>query len=88
MERHEVLQSVIDLFGEARYLEIGVSAGVTFRAVKAKEKYAVDPYFLFDIPSDAELRGERYFSLLSDEFFEIRRARTVRCYLHRWSSHL
>jgi hypothetical protein len=70
MERPVILQAIINLFDEVRYMEIGVSAGDTFKAIKAKEKYAVDPKFLFDIPSNAEARGEYYFQVTSDSFFE------------------
>lgn len=68
MDRPSVLQPIIDLFGEPRYLEIGVSQGVTFHALKATSRVAVDPEFAFPIPSEPE-PGVEYHLQTSDDFF-------------------
>lgn len=54
--------------GARRYLEIGVSAGATFRDIEIVERTGVDPNFLFDING---LTNEctRLVASTSDEFF-------------------
>lgn len=52
MLRSEVLQPLIDLSKRKRYLEIGVEGGITFQAICAEKKVAVDPIFRFDLPSE------------------------------------
>ena len=71
-----MLQAALDRRSDAVYLEIGVSKGVTFRAIRAGTKLAVDPHFRFRKPLLAELRtrvrrktGDHYFEVTSDEFF-------------------
>ncbi|GJD50304.1 hypothetical protein OPKNFCMD_3043 [Methylobacterium crusticola] len=69
MERPEVIQPIIDLFPAARYLEVGVSQGVTFHALRAGTKVAVDPNFLFQVPASPTADGSHYHSCTSDAFF-------------------
>ncbi len=69
MDRPSVLQPMIDLFREPRYLEVGVSQGVTFHALKAAARVAVDPRFAFQIPGTAA-PGVEYHEQTSDAFFE------------------
>jgi hypothetical protein len=68
--RSTVIQALLDLFNEPRYLEIGVYRGATFRAVEATTKVAVDPEFAFALPAPApgtafhEVTSEFYFGQL------------------------
>ena len=70
MPRHEVVQGLLALFEAPRYLEIGVSRGGTFHAVRAAEKVAVDPRFRFDV-AEAERANPaaRYHQVTSDRYF-------------------
>lgn len=70
MQRSDVLNNILSLYDKPHYLEIGVDAGETFRAVKAYRKHGVDPDFKFDI-EDPEFKtnGVEFFSLQSDDFF-------------------
>jgi hypothetical protein len=47
MTQH-VLQNLLNLFPAPAYLEIGVDLGITFHAIEAVTKVAVDPKFGFD----------------------------------------
>jgi hypothetical protein len=51
-----------------RYLEVGVETGATFFGVKADEKIAVDPNFLFDEKAYASTRVS-FVKQTSDDFF-------------------
>ncbi len=69
MLRADVLGGFLKLHDEPTYLEIGVDTGVTFHALEAKRKIAVDPHFKFipgpsgeavtyhEVPSDAYFGG-------------------------------
>jgi hypothetical protein len=68
--RNRVVQSVLDLFDAPDYLEIGVNKGMTFNALKAATKVAVDPKFLFDFNAvAAEVPGTSFHETTSDDFF-------------------
>ena len=68
--RHEVVQGILSLYANPRYLEIGVSRGVTFHQVRAAAKVAVDPRFVFDVEAArAENREARYYEVTSDHYF-------------------
>ena len=67
MHRYEVIQSFLDIFDQPRYLEIGVWAGETFRALRAARKVAIDPTFRFE-HSDGEM-GCEYHEVTSDKYF-------------------
>ena len=70
MLRSDVCQSVLDLMQDPTYLEIGVNEGITFHAVKAKRKIAVDPMFLFDEAAAKANHPEcDYFQMTSDAYF-------------------
>lgn len=72
MQRHEVLQSLVDLYQAANYLEIGVDQGVTFHSISAARKVAVDVRFAFDwqaAASDPANHHCRYVETSSDNFF-------------------
>lgn len=70
MERSNVVQSVLNLFTDPAYLEIGVSKGVTFHKIRAKTKVAVDPKFDFDLESaKRENVNSKYYQITSDEYF-------------------
>jgi len=68
--RSEVVQGILDLFPEPAYLEIGVSQGITFDAVRARRKVAVDPAFQFDVAvAAAQNPNAEYHPVTSDRFF-------------------
>lgn len=69
MLRSEVLQPLIDLSAGGAYLEIGIEGGVTFHAITAARKVAVDPIFRFEVPSPRLSQSVEYHELTSDEFF-------------------
>lgn len=71
MLRSEVLQPLIDLSKRKRYLEIGVEGGITFQAICAEKKVAVDPIFRFDLPSERFTREIEYHEITSDDYFGI-----------------
>lgn len=61
------INSLISRYPDARYLEIGVCRGETFRAINAASKVAVDPRFLFEVPPPEE--GISYHQTTSDDYF-------------------
>jgi hypothetical protein len=66
----QVLQEILSLYKKPRYLEIGVSEGETFHALKAKKKVAVDPRFKFDLDKAAHANPEAaYHQVTSDAYF-------------------
>ncbi len=68
VSRNQVVQSVLDLFEAPRYLEVGVNQGVTFKALKAATKVAVDPKFLFDFKCEAG-PNVHFHETTSDDYF-------------------
>jgi hypothetical protein len=70
LTRAEVLQGVLAFFPAPRYLEIGVARGVTFHALKAARKVAVDPAFRFDVPAARQAHPQAsYHQVTSDVYF-------------------
>lgn len=70
ISRNGVVQRVLELFESPSYLEIGVNKGMTFNSVRAAEKVAVDPKFLFDHEAvAAELPGTSFHETTSDDYF-------------------
>jgi hypothetical protein len=68
--RAEVVQEFLSLYEAPRYLEVGVSKGVTFHELTASRKVAVDPHFRFDVPEAEALHPEAtYHKMTSDEYF-------------------
>ena len=67
MDRSSVVQEVLNLFDQPRYLEIGVDTGDTFRFVSAAQKIAVDPQFKFELPPNSP--DIRYYPITSDQYF-------------------
>ena len=67
LDRAAVLQSLLDLFQQPRYLEIGVDEGKTFHALNAASKAAVDPAFKFSVPADTQ--DVKYYAVSSDGYF-------------------
>lgn len=68
--RAEVVQSLVNLFDDPDYLEIGVNKGETFSKIQARTKTAVDPGFLFDVPEWSEKMPNAQFNeVTSDGFF-------------------
>lgn len=68
VSRNGVVQGILDLFDAPDYLEIGVNRGVTFNALKAASKVAVDPAFLFDTEA-ATGPGITFHETTSDDYF-------------------
>lgn len=66
VSRSEVIQNLLALYDAPSYLEIGVNRGVTFHAIRARRKVAVDPKFLFDRTMNA---ADEYHEVTSDEYF-------------------
>lgn len=70
MTRSDVVNQLLQLFNEPRYLEIGVNRGETFFAIRAKEKIAVDPVFLFDVAAAREAdKSASFYEVTSDAYF-------------------
>jgi hypothetical protein len=70
LTRAQVLQPILSLFGEPRYLEIGVHSGDTFFEVTAARKVAVDREFFFDIEAArAREPHSAFFEVESDAYF-------------------
>jgi hypothetical protein len=76
MQRADVLQELLSLFAAPSYLEIGVDQGVTFAAVRAMRKVAVDVAFAFDWRAAAAAGGaSSYVEATSDRYFAELRGR-------------
>lgn len=77
MERHTVIQKLIDNKNYKTYLEIGVLGGNVFFGVRCSKKIAVDPEFRFNwkgrlgetLRNPSNIKAE-FFETTSDEFFE------------------
>ena len=70
ISRNRIVQAVLNLFDEPAYLEIGVNKGMTFNALTAKTKVAVDPKFLFDTQAvSQEVPGTSFHETTSDDYF-------------------
>lgn len=68
--RWKVIQSLLDLFEDPTYLEVGVSKGVTFHRVTAASAVAVDPLFDFDWEAARRTHPtSAYHQVTSDEYF-------------------
>ncbi len=66
--RAAVIQSLLDLFPDPAYLEIGVDEGATFHGLRAGRKVAVDPAFKFRPPADGD-GTVSYREATSDAYF-------------------
>lgn len=77
MQRQDVNQALLNRFSDPSYLEIGVDQGVTFDALTAARKVAVDPKFAFDLAAaqaDPDRTTAEYHEMTSDDYFlQIRR---------------
>lgn len=70
VRRHAVINRLLSLYDDPRYLEVGVNEGVTFDNVTARRKVAVDPVFLFDHESSSrQVDGVEYHPVTSDDYF-------------------
>jgi hypothetical protein len=67
-ESSQRINTLLQMLGGRRYLEIGLHAGDTFRAVMAAERTGVDPVFAFDI-SGVVNENTRLIQQNSDAFF-------------------
>lgn len=68
LSRAEVVQRILDMFDQPRYLEIGVDSGKTFFELSASTKIAVDPQFKFN-PDARGGPNEQFFAMTSDSWF-------------------
>lgn len=78
--RHARLNHIATILNASRYLEIGVSKGITFNNVDIVRKVAVDPVFRFDISEHSsgqrefhEVTSDHYFSSIAskDDIFDL-----------------
>ena len=70
LTRAEVVRDLLGFFEKPHYLEIGVSRGLTFHAVTAERKVAIDPRFHFDVDEARTAHPEaEYHSVTSDTYF-------------------
>lgn len=70
ISRNRIVQGVLDLFEAPDYLEVGVNKGMTFNALQAATKVAVDPKFLFDYEGVAKtVPGTSFYEITSDDYF-------------------
>lgn len=67
VSRAETIQALLDFYPAPTYLEVGVQDGVTFHAVKAATKVAVDPFFRFPVKNRDPAAS--YFETTSDAYF-------------------
>lgn len=68
VSRNGVVQAILDQFDAPAYLEIGVNRGVTFNALNAAIKVAVDPKFLFEFEPLAR-DNIHFHETTSDDYF-------------------
>jgi hypothetical protein len=69
MLRADVVQGFLNRFTNPSYLEVGVESGVTFHALNAHRKVAVDPRFAFQVPEPRITQAVEYHEVLSDDYF-------------------
>ena len=75
-EVSRLINSISEVRGSLNnYLEIGLEYGLTFEAVRAKRKIAVDPNFRFH--KGFQNFRSRFFELASDDFFSIRNSEVI-----------
>lgn len=76
MDRHSLLQKIIDKNNFKHYLEIGTFRGSSLLPLKCKNKIAIDPFF--KIPRQEKIKwkfknfsnvNNKYYEMTSDEFF-------------------
>jgi len=65
--RAQFVQGFLDFYNAPRYLEVGVNRGATFHALRAAQKVAVDPRFLFGAAEHQP--GCTYHEVPSDAYF-------------------
>lgn len=70
LTRSAIINGLCLLFDEPRYLEIGVSQGLTFHSVECVHKVAVDPKFRFDVEAASRANPQSvYHQVTSDRYF-------------------
>lgn len=68
--RARVVNRLLALYDEPRYLEVGVCSGRTFDRARAAAKVAVDPVFEFDHEApERDVPGVEYHPVTSDHYF-------------------
>lgn len=78
MNRMVAVQSILDTLKDATYLEIGVNEGKSFRPIRARQKWGVDPSYKIPwhrllklaVSSGLGITAYRLFRMTSDAFFE------------------
>jgi hypothetical protein len=68
--RKDVIQILLNIYNNKHYLEIGVSKGENFTAIKAKYKVGVDPIQPSELVKNAVNDKCVYHTMTSDTFFE------------------
>jgi len=76
LERHQLIQALIDRYNFSTYLELGVRDGNVFFTIKCKNKIAVDPHFNFGWKQRikkvySSFIGSRFIPKISDDFFSL-----------------
>jgi len=69
VSRPDIVNQMLTLTDQTRYLEIGVRDGQSFFQIDADLKVAVDPIFRFDVADHASDR-QQFHQITSDAFFE------------------
>ena len=68
--RAEVVQTLLNLFDDPEYLEVGVNKGETFSQIQSRTKTGVDPGFLFDVNEwSNNMPNAEFKEVTSDAFF-------------------
>jgi hypothetical protein len=74
MQRHTIIQKVINKIQAKVYLEIGVQRGKNFYSITAAKKVAVDPHFMIGVmrrlKNPLAFFNSSFFEVTSDQFFE------------------
>ena len=72
MDRPNIVQSLLSLSEAPAYLEVGVNHGITFNAISARRKVAVDPRFNFQMADAKAMPNNKkavYHEVTSDAYF-------------------
>jgi hypothetical protein len=70
LSRLDVVQGLLDMYEEPRYLEVGVHSGETLFGVRAAARVGVDPHFRFDVDEARRTQPQcELWPVESDEYF-------------------
>lgn len=71
MKQREFIQKIIDLRGYKSYLEIGVQFGITWNAIRCKNKTGVDIIKRDNVIGDIEVLPSDVFFLWNEKIFDL-----------------